>query len=135
MKIQILVAAALLLPLVARADETKTETQTGVVATSSTRLTTSTSWVAERGEMSAADVISSLGIAVTTEQRAQIESAVKERNEALRAINEKFSASLKTTLAADDQELSKRVADEKESRRMEMIRRRQPARYSGMKKK
>lgn len=100
---------------------------------SSTR--TPISWVAERGEMTTDDVVSSLGIAPTSEQRAQIEQAAKGRNESLRAINEKFSAALQKTLAADDAELSKRVSDEKERRRMELMRRRQPARYNGMKKK
>ncbi len=85
--------------------------------------------------MTTDDVASTMGIVVTSEQRAQIEQAVRERNAALRAINEKFSATLQKTLAADDKELSKRVADEKEHRRMDLIRRRQPGRYNGMKKK
>lgn len=135
MKVPILLCAALCLPLVARADQPKTEAKTDVVATSSTRNAAQTSWVAERGTMTTDEVISSLGIAVTAEQRAQIEKAVQERNESLRAANEKFSASLQKTLSADDTELSKRVADEKERRRMDLIRRRQPGRYNGMKKK
>lgn len=136
MKIQILVAVALFLPLVARADEARTEVKTGVAAaTSSTRLTTSTSWLDERGTMTTDDVVSTVGSVVTSEQRAQIEQAVKERNDALRAINEKFGATLQKTLAADDKELSKRVAEEKERRRMDLIRRRQPGRYNGMKRK
>ncbi len=121
--------ALTLVPGAARADQTNP-------STSSTQSSASTanSWVETRGTMTTEDVIASLGVTPTKEQRAQIEQAARERNDALREINARFSAALQKTLAANDQELTKRVIDEKERRRMETMRRRQPRRYNGMKK-
>ena len=127
MKIQIAVVALLgLTSVVFAAENTTSSTQSPPV---------SSSWVSERGTMTTDEVVASLGATPTKEQRAQIEEAVTERNEALREANARFSAALQKTLAADDAELTKRVKDEKERQRMELIRRRQPARYNGMKKK
>ncbi len=122
-------AALTLVTGAARADHTNP-------STSSTQSPTSTanSWVETRGTMTTEDVIASLGITPTREQRAQIEQAARERNDALREINARFSAALQKTLAANDQELTKRVADEKERRRMETMHRRQPGRYNGVQK-
>lgn len=127
MKLQFVVVALLGFASVAFAAEN---------ATSSTQSAPlSASWLVERGAMTTDEVVASLGVTPTKEQRDQIEQAVRERNETLRTANEKFSAALQKTLAADDAALTKRVKDEKERRRMEAIRRRQPARYNGMKKK
>lgn len=122
-------AALILAAGTARADQTN-------ASTSSTQMSASTanSWVETRGTMTTEDVIASLGVTPTKEQRAQIEQAARERNDALREINARFSAALQKTLAANDQELTKRVADEKERRRMETMRRRQPGRYNGVQK-
>lgn len=104
-------------------------------AQSSTRsLSASTNWAETRGAMTTDEVVATLGVAPTREQRDQIEQAVIERNRALREANTRFSAALQKTLAANDKELVKRVEDEKERRRLETMRRRQPGRYNGTKK-
>lgn len=113
----------------ARADQASS-TQSSTQSSAST----ANSWVETRGVMTTEDVIASLGATPSKEQRAQIEQAVRERNDVLREINARFSAALQKTLAANDQELTKRVADEKERRRMETMRRRQPGRYNGVRK-
>lgn len=84
--------------------------------------------------MTAEDVVATLGVAPTKEQRDQIEQAVRDRNAALREINARFSAALQKTLAANDKELAQRVVDEKERQRLETMRRRQPGRYNGARK-
>jgi Spy/CpxP family protein refolding chaperone len=94
----------------------------------------SISWLNERGAITTDQVVQELGINVTPEQRAQIEKAVQKRNRALQEANADLSASLSKTLATNDNELAKRVAEQRERRRMEIIRSRQPGRYNGMKK-
>jgi Spy/CpxP family protein refolding chaperone len=101
-------------------------------STSSTQ--SSAAWAETRGTMTTEDVIATLGITPTREQRDQIEQSVRERNDALREINARFSAALQKTLAANDKELARRVTDEKERQRLETMRRRQPGRYNGAKK-
>lgn len=125
MKNFVILAVLSSLPLAAAAE---------TASPSSTQSSASIAWVAERGTMTTEDVVSALGVAPTAEQRAQIEQAVSERNRALQEANARFSATLQKTLAADDKELARRVADERERRRIDSIRRRQPGRYSGMKK-
>jgi hypothetical protein len=93
------------------------------------------SWLNERGTITTEQVIAELGIRVTPEQRAQIEQAVQKRNAALQQANAALSTALSTTLATNDDELAKKIAEQRERRRMELIRSRQPGRYSGMKKK
>lgn len=89
----------------------------------------------EKGELSAEEVIASLGIAVSPEQRALIVRATEQRNAALRNANADFSAVLATVLKADDAEVTAKIAAEKERRRMELMRRRQPSRYEALKKR
>ncbi len=94
----------------------------------------STSWLDEHGAITTEQVVQELGIRVTEEQRVQIEKAVQKRNRALQEANADLSAALSKTLATNDSELAKRSAEQRERRRMEIIRSRQPGSYNGMKK-
>lgn len=94
----------------------------------------STSWLDEHGAITTEQVVQELGIRVTAEQRTQIEKAVQKRNRALQEANADLSAALSKTLATNDSELAKRSAEQRERRRREIIRSRQPGRYNGMKK-
>jgi Spy/CpxP family protein refolding chaperone len=124
----------------ASADETKTDvaasaqTNAPVTTIATSETPQSPSWLNERGTITTEQVIQELGITLTPEQRAQTEKAVQKRNRALQEANADLSASLSKTLATNDNELAKRVAEQRERRRMEIIRSRQPGRYNGMKK-
>jgi hypothetical protein len=109
---------------------------TATVSTTTTMNTASgsPSWLDERGTTTSEEVVQALGVAVTPEQRAQIEKAVQRRNETLRAANAELSATLSKVLAASDSELAKRVEEQRERQRINRIRSRQPGRYNGMKK-
>ena len=123
------------------ADETKeaaASTQTAISTTTTEARTReniqSPSWLNERGTITTDQVIQELSIRVTPEQRIQIEAAVQKRNRALQEANAELSTSLSKTLATSDSELAKRAAEQRDRRRMETIRSRQPGRYNGMKK-
>ncbi len=121
------------------ADETKTDAAAGTQIVASTepaknQKPASLSWLNQRGTITTDQVIQELGINVTPEQRAQIEKAVQKRNMALQEANANLSTTLSKTLATSDSELDKRVVEQRERRRLDAIRSRQPGRYNGMKK-
>jgi hypothetical protein len=96
--------------------------------------TASLSWLHERGLMTTGEVVEAVGVKVSDAQRAEIDSAVRERNAELEKINARFSAAVSKTLGSNDEELARKVAEEKERRRKALIKSRQPGRYNGMKK-
>jgi hypothetical protein len=121
------------------ADETKTDAAAGTQIVASNepaknQKPASPSWLNQRGTITTDQVIQELGISVTPEQRTQIEKAVRKRNMALQEANADFSKTLSKTLATSDSELDKRVTEQRERRRLDAIRSRQPGRYNGMKK-
>ena len=94
----------------------------------------STTWD-KSGILSPEDIIASLGIAPTPEQRRAIEDATRRRNIAIALANAKFSEELGITLKTTDTELATKLQDEKERRRLERMRMYQPSRYQALKNK
>ena len=105
-----------------------------IVAPAASSIAPASPW-REKGELSAEEVIASLGIAVSPEQRSAIDNAVMQRNAALKKANSDFSATLAVVLKADDAELTAKMAAENERRRMDLMRRRQPSRYEALRKR
>jgi hypothetical protein len=83
-------------------------------------------WLDERGLLTIDGLIAALDAKVTPEQRAELEKALNERNNAVAAANAKLSATLKKTFAADD---TKMATDAKDATRLDRLRRLQPSRY------
>lgn len=87
------------------------------------------------GLVSPDEIVATLGIKPTKEQMLAISLAAGERNRAVSRANEALAAALQKTLGATDAELAAKMAEEKERRRMELIRLRQPSRYQALKNK
>ncbi|BCM92870.1 hypothetical protein IAD21_04754 [Abditibacteriota bacterium] len=87
------------------------------------------SFLASRGVVSSDDLVKELNAQLTPEQRAQLDQALAKRNAALTRANDELSATLRDLLRETDAGLAKRVDENAEAKRMDRLRRLQPARY------
>jgi pantothenate synthetase len=103
------------------------------MASSAIRLP-ATAWD-KSGLLSPEEIVAALGIKPTPEQMTIISLAASERNLAVSQANQALAAALQKTLGSSDAELAAKLAEEKERRRMEIMRIRQPSRYQALKNK